>query len=128
MAKSEFAKALDGLQSGLLSVLKGHGFLARGGTFNRRKADGLVDVVNLRMGMSDPPGTEPIPAVLERRFTVDLGIYVPEVESLLHPVQHHDFAEPRGAPLEPCTLPPVVPEAPRQLRRPLRHPAAATGV
>lgn len=44
--------------------------------------DGLTQVVNLQMGASYPPGTVFIPGLRENLhglFTVNLGVYVPEV-------------------------------------------------
>jgi hypothetical protein len=54
----------------------------RGRTFNRLTADGLVQVVSFQMGSFDPPGTTYFPGLrnnLYGRFTVNLGVYVPEV-------------------------------------------------
>ncbi|WP_374090932.1 DUF4304 domain-containing protein [Methylomicrobium lacus] len=58
------------------------GFKVRGRTFNRLTEDGLTQVVNLQMGASDPPGTTYFPGLRENLhglFTVNLGVYVPEV-------------------------------------------------
>jgi Domain of unknown function (DUF4304) len=80
--KSETAARLDDLQSALRPFLKDKGFTVRGRTFNRITEDGLTQVVNLQMGSFDPPGTIPIPGLRENlygRFTVNLGVYVPEV-------------------------------------------------
>ena len=130
MAKSELAKALDELQSGLRVVLKVHGFRARGRTFNRPKPDGLIDVVNLQMGAFDPPGTQPILPYrpnLYGRFTVNLGVYVPEAESLLTPLEHRMNAGPRDAPLEPWRPPEFVQEYRCHVRRRLGELASETG-
>jgi hypothetical protein len=90
MAKSIYAKAVDDIQAALRPYLKGLGFRVRGRTFNRLTADGLTQVVNLQMGPSDPPGTPYIPGVRENLhglFTVNLGVYVPEV------ARHHGGGE-----------------------------------
>src|ERR1700686_1650303 len=82
MAKSDSAKALDGLQSKLRPRLKALGFRVRGRTFNRKTADGLTQVVQFQMGAFDPPGTYQIPGIRENlygKFTVNVGVYVPEV-------------------------------------------------
>ena len=82
MAKSEFAKAVDAIQLALRPLLKEREFRVRGRTFNRSTKDGLTHVVNLQMGPADPPGTTPIPGLRENLhglFTVNLGVYVPEV-------------------------------------------------
>jgi len=85
MPASEFAKALDSVQAGLRPSLKEIGFKTRGRTFNRLTDDGLTQVINLQLGPSDPPGTTYIPGLHENLhglFTVNLGVYVPEVAQL----------------------------------------------
>lgn len=81
-AKSDFAKSLDRLQASLRPKLKELGFVVRGRTFNCKTTDGLTQVVQFQMGSFDPPGTNYIPAFnqdLYGKFTVNLGVYVPEV-------------------------------------------------
>jgi hypothetical protein len=85
MAASEFVKAVDKVQRAIRPALKEHGFKVRGRTFNRVTIDGLTQVVNLQMGPSDPPGTTYIPGLRENLyglFTVNLGVYIPEVAEL----------------------------------------------
>lgn len=92
MAKSEYAQAVDEIQRALHPLLKARGFRVRGRTFNRRTEDGLTQVVSIQMGASDPPGTTSIPGLRENLhglFTVNLGIYVPEV------ARHHGGGEAR---------------------------------
>jgi hypothetical protein len=82
MPKSEFAVAVDVVQAFVRPLLKKHGFLPRGRTFNRTTKDGLTQVINFQMGPSDPPGTTYIAGLRENLhglFTVNLGVYVPEV-------------------------------------------------
>src|SRR5262245_5902727 len=82
MAKSKYAEAVDEIQTALRPFMTTRGFGLRGRTFNRLTADGLTQVVNLQMGPSDPPGTTYIPGLRENLhglFTVNLGVYVPEV-------------------------------------------------
>lgn len=62
--------------------MKGRKFLVRGRTYNRRIANGLIHVLNFQMGRFDPPGTVHIPWLRENyygKFTVNVGVYVPEV-------------------------------------------------
>ncbi len=83
--KSEFAVAVDVIQRRLRPCLQGRGFKARGRTFNRVSEDGLTQVVNIQMGSSDPPGTTYIAGLRDNMhglFTVNLGVYVPEVTRL----------------------------------------------
>jgi hypothetical protein len=64
------------------SDLKALGFSKRGGTFNRVTDECLTQVINLQAGRFDPPGALTIPGYRENvygRFTVNLGVYVPEV-------------------------------------------------
>jgi hypothetical protein len=90
MAKSNYAQAVDDIQRALRSLLKDRCFKVRGRTFNRGTEDGLTQVVSIQMGASDPPGTTYIPGLRENLhglFTVNLGVYVPEV------ARHHGGGE-----------------------------------
>jgi hypothetical protein len=80
--KSDLAKTFDELQANLRPTLKERGFCVRGRAFNRITSDGLTEVVQLQMGRFDPPGTTYIPGLREKlygKFTVNLGVFVPEV-------------------------------------------------
>jgi|SRR5580692_5395185 hypothetical protein len=80
--KSEPAKALDLLQTKVRPNLKELGFRFRGRTLNRQTADGLTQVLQFQMGVFDPPGTHHIPWIRENlygKFTVNVGVYVPEI-------------------------------------------------
>lgn len=80
--KSDPAKTLDELQAKLRPALKECGFRARGRAFNRMTSDELTEVVQLQMGRFDPPGTTYVPGLRENlygKFTVNLGVFVPEV-------------------------------------------------
>jgi hypothetical protein len=80
--KSPFASAVDEVQKGLRNFLKPLGFRSKGRAFNRVTDDGLTQLVGIQMGASDPPGTTYIPGLRENLhglFTVNLGVYVPEV-------------------------------------------------
>ncbi len=82
MTKTAIAVEFDQLQKLLKPQMKRWGFKVRGRTFNRTTDDGLTQVVNLQMGSSDPPGMTYIPGLREDLhgwFTVNLGVYVPEV-------------------------------------------------
>jgi hypothetical protein len=82
MAKSELARTMDELQSQLHPLLKQCGFRKHGRTYNRTTADGITHVIGFQMGSFDPPGITYFPGLRENlygRFTVNLGVYVPEV-------------------------------------------------
>lgn len=82
MPRSTYAQAVDEIQSALRPVLNAEGFKVRGRTFNRLTEDGLTQVISIQMGASNPPGTNYIPGLRENLhglFTVNLGVYVPEV-------------------------------------------------
>jgi hypothetical protein len=82
MLKSEFAIAVDEIQRRLKPLLNARGFKSRGRSFNLTTEEGLTHVIGIQMGRSDPPGTVPIPGFrseLHGLFTINLGIYVPEV-------------------------------------------------
>ncbi len=86
MEKSRFAEQLDEIQTALAPFLKGKGFKKRGRTYNRRSTDNLISVINFQMGAFDPPGTTYIPGIRENfygLFTINLGIFVPEVYTAL---------------------------------------------
>jgi hypothetical protein len=88
--KSKYAQSVDEIQRALRAVLKAEGFKVRGRTFNRMTEDGLTQAISIQMGASDPPGTTYIPGLRENLhglFTVNLGVYVPEV------ARHHGGGE-----------------------------------
>lgn len=90
MGKTEFAKQVDEIQSRLTPFLKENGFRKRGRTFNRTSSDGIISVINFQMGVFDPPGTTSIPGLRENlygSFTINLGVYVPEVS------EYQDWSE-----------------------------------
>jgi hypothetical protein len=82
MAGSSQVAKVDEVQAALHAKLKGLGFKKKGRSFNRTTADGLVQVISVQMGAHDPPGTTHIPGLRENLygwFTLNLGVYVPEV-------------------------------------------------
>ena len=88
MPKSTYAQAVDAVP-----MLKGRGFKVRGRSFNRAKEHNLTQVVSIQMGASDPPGTTYITGLRENLhglFTVNLGVYVPEVAG------HHGGGAPKS--------------------------------
>lgn len=90
MTKSDFAGTLDNLQKRLDPLLRDAGFRKSSRTYNRTTADDLTHVIDFQMGRSDPPGTTHIPGLRENLyglFTVNLGVYVPEV------ARHHGGGE-----------------------------------
>ncbi|HEX6952153.1 MAG TPA: DUF4304 domain-containing protein [Gaiellaceae bacterium] len=62
-------------------LLKSAGFRKRRHAFNRTTEPGLVQVVHVQMGPFEPPGSEGISlsGSLYGRFTINLGVYVPEM-------------------------------------------------
>ena len=82
MPKSKYHEAVDAIQATLRPWLIERSFRVRGRAFNRVTDDGLTQVVSIQMGPFEPPGTVPIPGLREDLhgwFTVNLGVYVPEV-------------------------------------------------
>jgi hypothetical protein len=93
MARSSQVGKVDEVQAALHAKLKGLGFKKKGRTFNRTTDGGLVQVINVQMGSHDPPGTTYIPGLRENLygwFTVNLGVYVPEV------ARYHGGGEAKG--------------------------------
>jgi hypothetical protein len=87
MPQSEFHRAVDIIQAALRPWLRSVGFRCRARTFNRVTDDGLTQVVGIQMGPFEPPGTIEIPGLRENLhgwFTVNLGVYVPEVAMVQH--------------------------------------------
>src|ERR1044072_1928442 len=85
MPESEYAVEVNQVQKALDPRLQELGFRMRGRTWNRESSDGLTQVINFQMGSSDPPGTTYIPGLRENLhglFTVNLGIYIPEVAAV----------------------------------------------
>ena len=86
---------MDRLQAKLRPFLNEHCFRMQARTANRRTSDGLTQVINFQMGRFDPPGTSYIPWFrknLYGKFTVNVGIYVPEVAILRHGSKERSFA------------------------------------
>jgi hypothetical protein len=82
MGESAYVASMNRLQHAVGAELKKVGFTTRGRTFNRITDDSLTQVVNFQMAPSDPPGTTHIAGLRENLrgwFTVNLGVYVPEV-------------------------------------------------
>jgi hypothetical protein len=82
MIKSALATTMDEMLARLNPFLRQSGFRKHGRTYNRITSDGLTHVVGFQMGSFDPPGTTYFPGLRENlygRFTVNLGVYVPEV-------------------------------------------------
>lgn len=82
MPKSEFSVQVDEIQRAVAPLFKSQGFRKRGRTYNRLTGDELVHVVNFQMGAFNPPGTTYFPGLRENLhglFTVNLGVYIPEI-------------------------------------------------
>jgi uncharacterized protein DUF4304 len=80
--KSGFAENLDLVQTQFTGVLRPLGFRKSGRTYNRLSPDGLTQVINLQIRRPDPipPQLADIYAPgAHDRFTVNLGVWVPEV-------------------------------------------------
>jgi hypothetical protein len=99
MDKSVYVQRLDQVQAQAAGQLKPLGFRRSGRTFNRQAPSGFVQVVNFQMGqypVGDSYELPPMRINLYGKFTVNLGVYVPEVAELYGPqprgkvVQHYD--------------------------------------
>jgi hypothetical protein len=85
---------MDDLQLSLRPFLKKHGFRLQARTCNRTTADGLTHVVNFQMSRFDSPGTSYFPWLrknLYGKFTVNVGVYVPEVGLAEYGAQSRTF-------------------------------------
>jgi len=76
------AESMAEIVKQLAPTLKDARFKKRRHSFNRAADDGIVHVVSFQMGPFEPPGTVEIPPFrlnLYGQFTVNLGVYVPEM-------------------------------------------------
>ncbi len=97
MAVSAQSKAMDEVQQALNGFLQEQGFRKRARTYSRKTADGLTQVLNFQMGRFEPPGStagmRPISSFYGQ-FTVNLGIFIPEVSAALRPWAGKTITEP----------------------------------
>lgn len=94
--KSEFGETLDEIQRKLELGLRQHGFRRKGRAFNRIAADGITQVIGVEAGRFDPPGTVYVPGItrsLYGQFTINLGVYVPEVERWTNGTRKKSFVQ-----------------------------------
>ncbi|MFA6295232.1 MAG: DUF4304 domain-containing protein [Candidatus Paceibacterota bacterium] len=79
--KTEYSKLLSRITASLYNdVLKPQSFKKKGNTFNRLTSDGLTQVINFQAGAYEPWKQEDS---LHGLFTINLGIYVPEVDEAI---------------------------------------------
>lgn len=96
MGKSKFATKLDRIQDEVFQHLKKMGYRKRRRTFNRNVDDGLVHVINFQMGSYPPANFVEIPNIrpnLYGKFTVNLGVFVPETHRLERGKEIPDFIQ-----------------------------------
>lgn len=77
MAKTPAQAAVGTIQSGLDPILKEQGFRKDARTYRRATPEGLVHIINFQMSVY---GTAE-----KNSFTVNLGVYIPEVWRLRNP-------------------------------------------
>jgi hypothetical protein len=96
MVKTDAVHAMDDVQSHLRPLLQEHGFRIRARTCNRVMPCGLTHVINFQMGRfdaSDPNYTPGFRKNLYGKFTINVGVYVPEVATARHGSLHRGFAQ-----------------------------------
>ena len=83
--RSPAQQAMDEIQASVRPFLKELGFRAR--AFNRLTSDGITHVIEFQMGRFDPPGTHYVGFKKNwyRKFTVNVGVYVPELHEYSFP-------------------------------------------
>ena len=82
-SKSEFGRLMAEVVSRVQPELREAGFRKRRHTFNRTTDEGLVHVVNFQMGQYPlAPDIPPIRYSMWGSFTVNLGVFVPEVHEV----------------------------------------------
>jgi tetratricopeptide (TPR) repeat protein len=84
MEKSKYVQTLDEIQAILGPFFRTNGFRKQGRSYNRLRADDIVQVINFQMGHYSIGGYE-IPGIrknLYGYFTVNLGVLLPCVDQL----------------------------------------------
>ena len=74
---------MDELQSHLRPFFEQRGYRLRARTFNRGTSDGLVHVFNFQVGQTS----------LQGKFTVNVGVYVPEVAGVEYGPKKRSFVQ-----------------------------------
>jgi hypothetical protein len=80
--KTTAAESMQSVVAIIAPVLNRAGFRKRRHAFNRSLKDDMTHVLDFQMARFDPPGTRELPPFrvdLYGRFTVNLGVYVPEM-------------------------------------------------
>jgi hypothetical protein len=84
MSSTPTAEAMKKIVGEAAPMLKAVGFKKRRHTFNRAVEDGLIHLVNFQMGPYDPSGRPEVLAGIRLNlhglFTVNLGVFVPEMD------------------------------------------------
>ncbi len=89
MTTVSYAPALAKIVSGIQKdLLKNYGFKRSGNGFNRMTPEGLTQVISFQAGSYAPfaidiPAMNHYPNALHGQFTINLGVFVPEVAKLL---------------------------------------------
>jgi hypothetical protein len=86
MSSTPTAEAMKQIVAEAAPLLKSAGFKKRRHTFNRPAEDGLVHLFNFQMGPYDPSGRPDVLAGIRVNmhglFTINLGVFVPEMDRL----------------------------------------------
>lgn len=86
MSSTPTAEAMKQIVAAAAPLLKSAGFKKRRHSFNRRVEDGLVHLVAFQMGPYDPSGRPDVLAGIRLNlhglFTINLGVFVPEMNRL----------------------------------------------
>jgi len=81
---------MNEVQACIRPFLKESGFRARARAraFNRTTSDGITQVIEFQLARHDPPGTHYVGfrQDLYGKFTVNVGVYVPELHTFEYPV------------------------------------------
>ncbi|GEM_PF-1284397 len=86
MSVTENGEIAKSIGAALAVPLKAAGFRKRANSFNRAVRDGMVHVVSLQLGHYERFGETVVPGSdLWGRFTVNLGVYVPEMSRMGSP-------------------------------------------
>jgi len=82
-AGKDYGATMDAVQKEMAPRMRELGFRGKGRTYNRRDADGIIQIINIQLG-AYPLGGNEIPGLrynLHGKYTVNLGTFLPCVEA-----------------------------------------------
>ena len=94
---SDYSYRLDKILQSIFKALKPLGFIRKDRLFNRRTSEGLLEVIHFQTIHAPPGGKDDLPGFRPYnfgKFTVNLGIWIPELFDETFPGQRKKMYEP----------------------------------